>query len=88
IVTVTKDDDNDDSAETVNSHKAEVTLADGILTVNSPAAEQVEVYSLTGALLHRESKASGSLTLNIGHLPKGILIVRGNSGWTQKIILK
>jgi hypothetical protein len=91
IVTVTKDDDNEgngDSVEAVNSNKAEVTLADGILTITSPAAEQVEVYSLTGALLHKESKASGTLTLNISHLPKGILIVRGNSGWTQKIILK
>jgi hypothetical protein len=81
-------DDNDDSVEAVNSNRAEVTLSDGLLTVTSPAAEQVEVYALTGALLHRESKAAGSLTLNIGHLPKGILIVRGNSGWTQKIILK
>jgi Flp pilus assembly protein protease CpaA len=80
--------DNDDSVEAVNSNKAEVTLADGILTITSPAAEQVEVYALTGALLHKESKASGSLTLNIGHLPKGILIVRGNSGWTQKVILR
>ncbi|MDR1357492.1 MAG: leucine-rich repeat protein [Tannerellaceae bacterium] len=91
IVTVTKDDDdegNDDSVEAVNSNKPEVNISNGILTVTSPATEQVEVYSLTGALLHKESKASGTATLNIGHLPKGILIVRGNSGWTQKIILK
>jgi Flp pilus assembly protein protease CpaA len=82
------DDDNDEGVESVNSNKAEVTLADRILTITSASAEQIEVYSLTGALLYKASKAAGTATINISHLPKGVLIVRGNTGWTQKIVLK
>jgi hypothetical protein len=66
----------------------EVTISDRILTVSSPAAEQIEIYSFTGAMLYNAVKASGEATFNLTNLPKGALIVRGSSGWTQKIIRK
>jgi hypothetical protein len=58
----------------------------GILFVNTPAAERIDVYSVSGSLLYRAQKASGEATFNIGHLPKGVLIVRGSSGWVRKTV--
>jgi hypothetical protein len=57
-----------------------------ILTVNTPVAESVEVYTLTGQLLYKAQKAAGEATYRIHNLPEGILIVRGSSGWTRKIL--
>jgi hypothetical protein len=54
--------------------------------VNSPPAEQIEVYSVSGALLYRAQKASGKATFRLNHLPKGVLIVKGGSGWVKKVI--
>jgi hypothetical protein len=65
---------------------ADVHYANGILTVNSPAAERIDVYSAAGALLYQVQKASGEATFNFNRLPQGVLIVRGGSGWTRKIV--
>jgi hypothetical protein len=56
-----------------------------LLTVTSPSAEVLTLYSLSGSLLLQAEKEKGSTTIAIGHLPKGVLIVRGSSGWTRKI---
>jgi hypothetical protein len=37
-------------------------------------------------LLYQAQKAVGKATFNLNHLPKGVLIVRGGSGWTGKIV--
>jgi hypothetical protein len=58
----------------------------GLLTVNTPVAERIDVYSVSGALLYQAQKATGEATFNLGHLPKGVLIVRGGSGWTRKVV--
>jgi hypothetical protein len=57
-----------------------------ILTVNTLLAEQVDVYSVSSALAYHARKASGTATFNLGHLPKGVYIARGGSGWTTKIV--
>jgi hypothetical protein len=61
--------------------------ADGILTVNTPVAERIDVYAISGALLYQAQKAAGEATFNFSHMPKGVLIVRGSSGWTRKIVI-
>jgi uncharacterized protein YjdB len=55
-----------------------------ILYIDSPAAEQIEVYTLSGKLLHRASKPAGKASFTIPNSEQ-ILIVRGSSGWTKKI---
>jgi len=61
------------------------TLSEGILTIQSPAAETVHVYSLIGSLLLNVSKQAGKTSLNL-NLSKGtIIIVRGSSGWSKKL---
>jgi hypothetical protein len=63
-----------------------VRYYNGLLTVNTPAAERIDVYSISSQLLYKAQKAAGEATFNINHLPKGVLIVRGGSGWTTKIV--
>jgi hypothetical protein len=58
----------------------------GVLTVNSPVAEQITVYSVNGALLLRAQKAAGEARFNLSGLPRGVLIVKGGSGWTRKTV--
>jgi hypothetical protein len=62
-----------------------VSLTSDILTVTNPSSESVTVYSLSGTLLYRTSKDQGSTVINVGHLPRGVLIVRGSSGWVRKV---
>jgi hypothetical protein len=63
-----------------------VYYAQGVLTVNTPKAEQITVYSPTGALLYRAQKAAGEAVYRIDRLSGGVLIVKGESGWVKKIV--
>jgi hypothetical protein len=65
----------------------EIVYANGVLTVHTPQAERIEVYSPGGALLYSARKASGTETFRIGHLSQGVVIVRGSSGWTRKVVI-
>ena len=56
------------------------------LSVNSPSNESINVYSLTGALIFSQPKPEGEIIYQINRLPKGVLIVKGGSGWVKKII--
>jgi hypothetical protein len=58
----------------------------GGITVNSPRAEQIAIYSTGGQLLYRVHKPAGIAAFNLNGLPRGALIVRGSSGWTEKAI--
>lgn len=60
--------------------------ADGVLSVNTPQAERIEVYSAAGQLLHRVQKAAGAAAFDLNGLPRGVLIVRGSSGWVKKVV--
>jgi hypothetical protein len=61
-------------------------IRDNRLYVNSPAVERITVYSMTGMLVRQMEKSAGEATFDIGNLPRGVLIVRGSSGWTRKIV--
>jgi hypothetical protein len=56
-----------------------------VLTITSPPSELITIYSASGVLLFQSPKEQGSTSISIGHLPKGVLIVRGSSGWTRKV---
>jgi hypothetical protein len=66
------------------SSSVTVNFYNKILYIDSPAAEQIEVYSISGKLLHRASKRAGKASFTIPNSEQ-ILIVRGSSGWTKKI---
>jgi hypothetical protein len=56
------------------------------LYVNTPVAERIAIYSLDGRMIYQAQKQSGIATFNLYSLPRGVLIVRGDSGWVKKII--
>ncbi|MDR3268470.1 MAG: leucine-rich repeat domain-containing protein [Tannerella sp.] len=58
----------------------------GILTVNTRLSEQIDIYSTGGALLYRAWKSTGEATFPVSHLPNGVWIIRGNSGWVKKFV--
>ena len=64
----------------------EVLYHGGVLTVNTPVGETVAVYALNGVQVFRSEKASGEAVFRLHHLPRGIYIVRGSSGWVMKIV--
>jgi hypothetical protein len=65
-----------------------ISYSDGILKVNTPVSEQINVYSASGALQFSVVKTSGEAVYNLSRLPSGILIARGSSGWTRKLVVK
>ncbi|MDR1330558.1 MAG: T9SS type A sorting domain-containing protein [Tannerella sp.] len=44
------------------------------------------VYSLSGAVMYRAQKTASPATFDLSGLPKGVFIIRGSSGWTEKVI--
>jgi uncharacterized protein YjdB len=58
----------------------------GVLTVNSPSAERIDIYSFNGMYLYSALKPEGGATFIINSLHEKTLIVRGSSGWVRKIM--
>jgi len=63
-----------------------VNVMDGNLSVNSPKAEKIEIYSESGMQVFASAKPAGEIQISLNHLPKGIYLVKGNSGWVKKIV--
>jgi hypothetical protein len=70
----------------VSPSAIDVSTSGSLLRINSPLSETITLYSLTGALLYQSSKPAGITTINISHLPCGVIIVSGSSGWVRKIV--
>jgi hypothetical protein len=75
-------------AETIGTSASAINLANGTLRVNTSVSEQVDIYSVTGALLFNAAKTAGEAAYNVSALPKGIVIIKGTSGWVQKTVVK
>jgi hypothetical protein len=54
------------------------------LYVNSEKAETISIYSLNGSLLFSRDKKEGAAVFNLNTTEK-TLIIRGSSGWTNKV---
>jgi len=63
-----------------------VNLTGGNLLVNSQAAETVEIYSVSGELLHATQKVAGESNIPVANLPAGVYIIKGGSGWAKKVV--
>jgi hypothetical protein len=62
-----------------------VYYSNGMLTVYTPKAEQIDVYSFSGARLFTAKKPAGEASYRIWAIQEKALIVRGSSGWVKKI---
>jgi hypothetical protein len=75
-----------DATTGIDKASADVAIRaeSGKLYINSPAAETVYIYSFTGKLLYTATKAAGQAIFDAPS--EKLLIVRGTSGWTRKLI--
>jgi len=62
-------------------------IYNNILHIKSPFEETVKAYSVRGELLFSVQKSSGTVSHSINRNKGEIIFLRGNSGWTKKIIL-
>lgn len=65
-----------------------VSIVDGVLNVNTANAETVSVYMVSGTKLFAFDKSEGEASANIGNDAKGVVIVKGSTGWAEKAIIK
>jgi hypothetical protein len=56
------------------------------LFIYTPVAERIAVYSLDRRMMYQAQKQPDIATFNLHSLPRGVLIVRGDSGRVKKII--
>ncbi|MDR0611974.1 MAG: hypothetical protein LBG45_00510 [Dysgonamonadaceae bacterium] len=56
------------------------------LHVSTSVAKRVSVYTAGGQLLYSLDKPAGKAS--VSGLPKGILIVKGSSGWVEKAVVR
>ena len=68
----------------VDAPSGQVYFQGQTLHIDSPVAERINIYSITGALLYQVEKPAGKAALTINR-SRGILIVRGSSGWVRKV---
>jgi hypothetical protein len=62
-----------------------VLLSGSLLTVTSPSSESLTIYTPGGSLLYTLTKPVGIASWNVS-LPSGVLIIKGSSGWSRKVI--
>ena len=70
----------------VNEQPVRIYFDNMLLHIDSPVAEQINIYSVTGKFLYGLKKPAGK-TSSVISRPERILIVRGSSGWVRKIII-
>ncbi len=64
-----------------------VSYNDPVLTINTPFAEIINIYSFNGTLLYKIKKQIGQVTFPLGNISKNeVIVVQGSSGWTKKIV--
>ena len=66
----------------------QVTIAAraGALSITSPVAERVYIYSVTGNVISSVDKTAGSVVVPVS--AKGVTVIKGTSGWVSKVYLK
>ena len=64
---------------------AKAYFAENTLVVETPNAETVSIYALTGNLLFSGNKSEGNASFGVS-LASGVYIVKGSTGWSEKII--
>ena len=62
-----------------------ISVSNGWISVKSPKAETITIYSISGTQVYTGNKAGGETQISIGNLPQGVYIVKGSSGWVKKI---
>jgi uncharacterized protein YjdB len=73
----------------VDASPVQVYLNNQNLYIDSPVSERIDIYSITGKLLHRLEKSAGKTSFTGASTSSAtgqVLIVRGSSGWVKKLV--
>jgi hypothetical protein len=65
-------------------HNAKIYVSNSMLYLDIPTEEKVFIFSLSGQLLYSTSEKQ----ISVAETPERILLVRGTSGWTKKLVVK
>ncbi|NDW18468.1 hypothetical protein D0T53_06010 [Dysgonomonas sp. 216] len=63
-----------------------IYFSNGMLVVDTPDAEIVKVYNVSGAEINSGMKGIGRFEISFSNPPKGMLIIKGSSGWARKLM--
>jgi hypothetical protein len=74
--------------EYIGGAEPSVYIYGDMLQIRTVSAERIGVYTLNGAKVYESAVSSGTTTVSAERLPKGVLIVRGSSGWARKVYNK
>jgi hypothetical protein len=62
-----------------------VNYSQGKLRINTPSSEYISLYTVNGNLIYSGKKLPGEVTVHL-NIQKGIIIVKGSTGWSRKVI--
>jgi hypothetical protein len=63
-----------------------VYISGGMLHIETPRSETVQIYSITGGLAGQFTKPAGSISYPVLPAHGRLLIVKGSSGWVKKVM--
>jgi len=64
---------------------ANVYESAGNLYIESGVSETFSIYTASGVKIYQSEKTPGATSVSCDRFPKGLLIVKGNSGWVKKV---
>ncbi|GHV47810.1 hypothetical protein FACS1894181_02050 [Bacteroidia bacterium] len=74
------------SNEVIPSLEPALYVTGHTLYIQSSCAERITIYSINGLKLYESNVPAGTAKIDATSFPKGVLVVRGSSGWTWKAI--
>ena len=64
---------------------ANVYVSNGSLYIQSGVSEAIDIYTVSGVKIFNATKSPGVISASCDRFPKGLLIVKGSSGWVKKV---
>lgn len=74
------------SLDNLSKNDPKVFISDNNLCVNSVNSERIFIYSPTGSMLLSKEKPAGTMQIPLKNIRTNILIVKGSSGWSEKVV--
>lgn len=75
------------SVDFIPNASLKVFTTDRTLHIINEVQETVEIYSVNGVKLYSAQKKEGEFMVNMGDMIRGMIIVKGSSGWTKKLVI-
>jgi uncharacterized protein YjdB len=70
----------------IDSAEGCVYLSNNRLYIESGQSETIYIYSFNGTLLYTDIKEAGKAAFDLNNIQEPVIIVKGSSGWTEKVV--